>query len=113
MASDEGLARMGGARQGRQNASFPYPTSVCGPSTTSSISRPLPASSVRKTFTSRLDLWANPLLDAATSGDDFDLRDLTPQGPCRFMSVSIRMTCIDYDRSCHSFFNQTIGLQNQ
>ena len=37
---------------------------------------PVTASSVRKTFTSRLDLWANPLLDAATSGDDFDLREL-------------------------------------
>lgn len=33
-------------------------------------------SSVRKTFTSKLQLWANPLIDAATSGDSFDLREL-------------------------------------
>ena len=37
---------------------------------------PVTASSIRKTFTSRLDLWLNPILDAATSANDFDLRDL-------------------------------------
>ena len=37
---------------------------------------PVTASSIRKTFTSRLDLWLNPILDAATSESDFDLREL-------------------------------------
>ncbi len=37
---------------------------------------PVTASSIRKTFTSRLDLWANPLIDTATSRNDFDFRDL-------------------------------------
>src|SRR3984957_9981258 len=37
---------------------------------------PVTASSIRKTFTSRLDLFANPLIDAATSRNDFDWRDL-------------------------------------
>lgn len=37
---------------------------------------PVTASSIRKTFTSRLDLWTNPLIDAATSRNDFDWRDL-------------------------------------
>jgi type IV secretion system protein VirD4 len=37
---------------------------------------PVTASSIRKTFTSRLDLWANPLIDAATSRNDFDFREL-------------------------------------
>ena len=37
---------------------------------------PVTASSIRKTFTSRLDLWLNPILDWATSGNDFDLREL-------------------------------------
>lgn len=32
-------------------------------------------SSIRKTFTSRLELWQNPIVDAATSGNSFDLRD--------------------------------------
>src|SRR6202171_2644109 len=34
---------------------------------------PVTASSIRKTFTSRLALWLNPLLDAATAASDFDL----------------------------------------
>lgn len=33
-------------------------------------------SSIRKTFTSRLDLWLNPIIDAATSASDFNLRDV-------------------------------------
>jgi type IV secretion system protein VirD4 len=37
---------------------------------------PVTASSIRKTFTSRLDLWLNPFLDWATSANDFDLRKL-------------------------------------
>jgi type IV secretion system protein VirD4 len=37
---------------------------------------PQTQSSIRKTFTSKLQLWTNPLIDAATSGDSFDLRQL-------------------------------------
>jgi type IV secretion system protein VirD4 len=37
---------------------------------------PQTQSSVRKTFTAKLQLWTNPLIDAATSGDSFDLRQL-------------------------------------
>jgi len=37
---------------------------------------PQTQSSVRKTFTSKLQLWTNPLIDAATSGDSFDFREL-------------------------------------
>src|SRR6266446_3038598 len=36
---------------------------------------PPTASSIRKTFTSRLALWANPVLDAATAASDFNLRE--------------------------------------
>lgn len=32
--------------------------------------------SIRKTFTSALELWFNPVIDAATAGNDFDLRRL-------------------------------------
>ncbi|MGH6632385.1 MAG: type IV secretory system conjugative DNA transfer family protein, partial [Sphingopyxis sp.] len=61
---------------GRQSGNFPL-SSQC----TRAISdimdlAPVTASSIRKTFTSRLDLWANPLIDAATSRNDFDFRDL-------------------------------------
>lgn len=37
---------------------------------------PLTQSSVRKTFTAKLQLWTNPLIDAATSGDSFNFYDL-------------------------------------
>jgi type IV secretion system protein VirD4 len=37
---------------------------------------PQTQSSVRKTFTAKLQLWTNPLIDAATSADSFDLRQL-------------------------------------
>lgn len=33
-------------------------------------------SSIRKTFTAKLQLWANPMVDAATSADSFNLYDL-------------------------------------
>jgi type IV secretion system protein VirD4 len=73
---------------------------------------PVTASSIRKTFTSRLDLWANPLLDRATSGDDFDLRDLrkTP------MSIYVGVNPDDLHRLrplLSLFFQQAIGLQTQ
>ncbi len=73
---------------------------------------PVTASSVRKTFVSRLDLWANPLLDAATADDDFDLRDL------RKKPISIYV-CVNPDdlhrlRPILSlFFQQLLGLQTQ
>jgi type IV secretion system protein VirD4 len=37
---------------------------------------PQTQSSIRKTFTAKLQLWANPLVDAATSDDSFNLYDL-------------------------------------
>ena len=49
---------------------------------------PVTASSIRKTFTSRLDLWLNPILDAATSGNDFDLRDLRKKPMSIYVGVN-------------------------
>ncbi len=71
---------------------------------------PVTASSIRKTFTSRLDLWANPMLDRATSGDDFDLRDLRR----RPMSIYVGVNPDDLHRLrplLALFFQQAIGLQ--
>jgi type IV secretion system protein VirD4 len=71
---------------------------------------PVTASSVRKTFTSRLDLWANPLLDAATSSDDFDLRELRKKP----MSIYVCVNPDDLHRLrpiLSLFFQQCIGLQ--
>ena len=71
---------------------------------------PVTASSVRKTFTSRLDLWANPLLDAATSGDDFDLRDLRRKP----ISIYVGVNPDDLRRLrpiLSLFFQQCLGIQ--
>jgi len=73
---------------------------------------PVTASSIRKTFTSRLDLWLNPILDAATSESDFDLRQLrlTP------MSIYVAVNPDDLHRLrpvLNLFFQQAIGLQTR
>ena len=46
---------------------------------------PVTASSIRKTFTSRLDLWLNPILDAATSAER-----LRPAGAAHEAHVDLR-----------------------
>jgi type IV secretion system protein VirD4 len=71
---------------------------------------PVTASSIRKTFTSRLDLWANPMLDRATSGNDFDLRKLR----ARRMTIYVGVNPDDLHRLrpvLSLFFQQAIGLQ--
>lgn len=73
---------------------------------------PVTASSIRKTFTSRLDLLANPLLDRATSRNDFDLRELRR----RSMSVYIGIRPADLHRLkplLNLFIEQAIGLQTK
>lgn len=73
---------------------------------------PVTASSIRKTFTSRLDLWLNPLIDAATSANDFDLRDLRK----RPMSIYARINPDNIARLqplLNLFFQQAIGLQTR
>jgi type IV secretion system protein VirD4 len=73
---------------------------------------PVTASSIRKTFTSRLDLWLNPILDAATSGNDFDLRELRRQP----ISIYVGVNPEDLHRLrpvLNLFFQQAIGLQTR
>lgn len=73
---------------------------------------PVTESSIRKTFTSRLDLWLNPILDAATSANDFDLRDLRS----RPMSIYVGVNPDDLHRLrpvLSLFFQQAIGLQTR
>lgn len=78
MATDaEGFAAhwkrvIGGRQSGR------YPLSAACVRALSDLMdlAPVTASSIRKTFTSRLDIFSNPLIDAATASNDFDLRDL-------------------------------------
>lgn len=73
---------------------------------------PVTASSIRKTFTSRLDLWLNPILDSATAESDFDLRQLrtTP------LSIYVSVNPDDLHRLrpvLSLFFQQAIGLQTR
>jgi type IV secretion system protein VirD4 len=71
---------------------------------------PQTTSSIRKTFTSRLDLWANPALDAATSASDFDLRTLRAEP----MSVYLGVAPKDLHRLqplLNLFFQQAIAIQ--
>ena len=73
---------------------------------------PVTASSIRKTFTSRLDLWLNPILDAATSGNDFDLRELRAKP----LSIYVAVNPDDLHRLrpvLNLFFQQAIGLQTR
>jgi type IV secretion system protein VirD4 len=73
---------------------------------------PVTASSIRKTFTSRLDLWLNPILDWATSGNDFDLRELRS----RRLSIYVGVNPDDLHRLrpvVNLLFQQAIGLQTR
>jgi type IV secretion system protein VirD4 len=73
---------------------------------------PVTASSIRKTFTSRLDLWENPMLDLATAGSDFDLRDLRK----RPMSIYVGVSPADLHRLrpvINLFFQQALGEQTR
>lgn len=65
--------------------------------------------SIRKTFSSRLELWFNPLVDAATAENDFDLRDLRRKR----MSIYVAVTPDDLARMqpiLNLFFQQVLGL---
>lgn len=69
-------------------------------------------SSIRKTFTAKLELWLNPLVDAATSEDSFDLRDLRKKK----ISVYIGVQPADLDRLqliINLFFQQIIDLNTR
>lgn len=63
-------------------------------------------------FRSRLELWFNPLIDAATSGNDFDLRDVRK----RRMSIYLGVTPDNLDRMAtllNLFFQQLIDLNTR
>jgi type IV secretion system protein VirD4 len=73
---------------------------------------PVTASSIRKTFTSRLDLWLNPILDWATSANDFDLRELRSKR----ISIYVGVNAEDLHRLrpvLSLFFQQAIALQTR
>lgn len=68
--------------------------------------------SIRKTFTSRFELFLNPIIDAATSANDFDLEALRK----RRMSVYIGITPDNLSRMSpllNLFFQQVVDLNTR
>lgn len=69
-------------------------------------------SGVMTSFRSRLELWMNPLVDAATSANDFDLRDVRKKR----MSIYLGVTPDNLDRMApllNLFFQQLIDLNTR
>ncbi|NCU67978.1 type IV secretory system conjugative DNA transfer family protein (plasmid) [Acidovorax sp. 210-6] len=69
-------------------------------------------SGIMTSFRSRLELWMNPAIDAATSANDFDLRDLRKKK----MSVFIGITPDNLERMqplINLFFQQLIDLNTR
>lgn len=67
---------------------------------------------VMTSFRSRLELWMNPLVDAATSANDFDLRDVRK----RRMSIYLGVTPDNLDRMApllNLFFQQLLDLNTR
>ncbi|WP_395009130.1 type IV secretory system conjugative DNA transfer family protein [Undibacterium sp.] len=77
-----------------------------------SISSDNTRSGVIGSFRSRLELWSNPIVDAATSANDFDLRDLRKKR----MSVYVGITPDNLTRLrpvLNLFFQQLIDLNTR
>lgn len=69
-------------------------------------------SGVMTSFRSNLELWMNPLVDAATSANDFDLRDVRK----RRMSIYLGVTPDNLERMApllNLFFQQLIDLNTR
>lgn len=67
---------------------------------------------IMTSFRSRLELWMNPLVDAATSANDFDLRDVRKKK----MSVYLGVTPDNLERMApllNLFFQQLIDLNTR
>jgi type IV secretion system protein VirD4 len=68
--------------------------------------------SIRKTFTSRFELFLNPIVDAATAGNDFDLRLLRKTR----MSIYLGITPDNLSRMApllNLFFQQVVDLNTR
>lgn len=68
--------------------------------------------SIRKTFTSRFDLFTNPIIDAATAGNDFDLSALRKER----ISIYLGITPNTLDRLApllNLFFQQVVDLNTR
>lgn len=77
-----------------------------------SISAENTRAGIMTSFRSRLELWMNPLVDAATSANDFDLRDVRKKK----MSIYLGVTPDNLERMApllNLFFQQLIDLNTR
>lgn len=97
----------------RAAAGQPYsPTCVRALNTYVSISAENTRAGVITSFRSRLELWMNPLVDAATSANDFDLREVRKKK----MSIYLGVTPDNLERMSpllNLFFQQLIDLNTR
>ncbi|WP_435104899.1 type IV secretory system conjugative DNA transfer family protein [Arhodomonas sp. AD133] len=73
---------------------------------------PKEQSGVKSSVTSALSLWMNPMIDAATSGNDFDLRDLRRKR----MTIYVGVTPDNLERMApivNLFFQQVVDLNTR
>ncbi|MFN9475105.1 type IV secretory system conjugative DNA transfer family protein [Acidovorax sp.] len=97
----------------RENEGKPL-TGAClrGLQSYASIASDNTRSGVMTSFRSRLELWMNPIVDAATSVNDFDLRDLRKKR----MSIYVGITPDNLERLSplvNLFFQQLIDLNTR
>ena len=97
----------------RRESGFPLSGAcVRGLQSYTSIASDNTRSGIMTSFRSRLELWMNPAIDAATSTNDFDLRDLRKKK----MSVFIGITPDNLERMqplINLFFQQLIDLNTR
>jgi type IV secretion system protein VirD4 len=68
--------------------------------------------SIRKSFTSALEIFANPVVEAATSANDFDLRELRKKR----MTVYVNLSVDDIKRlrpAVNAFFQQVVEINTR
>lgn len=68
--------------------------------------------SILATFNAPLGIWANPIVDAATSGNDFDIRDVRK----RRMSIYVGITpdhLAEASRLLNVFFSQLVNVNTK
>jgi type IV secretion system protein VirD4 len=98
--------------EGRQSGRFPL-SSPCMRALSEIVDlAPVTASSIRKTFTSRLDLFANPLIDRATSTNHFDLRKLRKEPISIYLGVNPGDLPL-LQPLLNLFIEQTLSLQTR
>lgn len=96
----------------RRDAKSVSSATESGLNTYTSIKSENTRAGVLGSFRSRLEIWLNPLVDAATSGNDFDLRALRS----RPMSVYVGVTPDNLERMgpiLNLFFQQLIDLNTR